>query len=181
MSDPVPSEIPEGSRAPAPASISMAREADQERTTVHRAEVELSGLTKPYLLPKESPLHVPPHVALARIDDDMEVLKNQIRILKERNFIKDRGKKFEGSYTRIGFIMIITYATISIYMSLIGVKDPLLNAIVPTVGFNLSTWSLPWVKRLWMAFYDWNYGNGRNHMTFEEYEALERAEMGLNR
>ncbi|CAM9374049.1 unnamed protein product, partial [Ectocarpus fasciculatus] len=87
---------------------------------------------------------------MARIDDDVEHLKNQIRILRERNFIKDKGKKFEGSYTRISFIMIITYATISTYMYLIGVKDPLLNAIVPTVGFNLSTWSLPSVKKVWM-------------------------------
>ena len=30
-----------------------------------------------------------------------------------------------------------------------------------------------------MAFYDWNYGKGRNHMTFEEFEALEKAEMGV--
>ena len=66
-------------------------------------------------------------------------------------------------------------------MSLIGVPDPLLNAIVPTVGFNLSTWSLSYLKKLWMAFYDWNYGRGRNHMTFEEFEAIEQAEMGLPR
>jgi hypothetical protein len=87
------------------------------------------GMAKAYLLPRESPMHVPPHVALSRIDDDVEHLKTQIRILSERNFIKDKGKKFEGSYTRICFIMVITYATISIYMSLIGVPNPLLNAI----------------------------------------------------
>lgn len=138
-----------------------------------------TGVSKPYLLPKESPMHVPPHVAMARIDDDVERLKIQIRFLQERNFIKDKGKKFEGSYTRVSFIMLITYATISAYMYLIGVKDPLLNAIVPAVGFNLSTWSLPWLKKVWMAFYDWNYGKGRNHMTLEEFEDLERVEMGF--
>ena len=36
------------------------------------------GVTKAYLLPKESPMHVPPHVAMSRIDDDVEHLKTQI-------------------------------------------------------------------------------------------------------
>jgi hypothetical protein len=27
--------------------------------------------------------------------------------------------------------------------------NPFLLAVIPTVGFNLSTWSLPWVKILW--------------------------------
>ena len=34
-------------------------------------------------------------------------------------------------------------------MSLIGVKDAYLNAVVPTLGFNLSTWSVSFVKGLW--------------------------------
>ena len=93
--------------------------------------------------------------------------------LQKRNYEKDKGKQFEGSYTRVSsvvavapvlvfavladicvqvcFIMIITYFTLCGYMIAIGVQDPFLNAIVPTVGFNLSTWSLPWVKQIWMG------------------------------
>lgn len=33
---------------------------------------------RPYLLPKESPLHVPPHVVLAEVEDDIKVLKKHI-------------------------------------------------------------------------------------------------------
>ena len=102
-----------------PAALSLPSEASGR-------VIAMAGVTKPYLLPKESPLHIPPHVVMARIDDDVEHLKTQIRILQERNFIKDKGKKFEGSYTRVSFIMLITYGTISAYMYLIGVQDPLL-------------------------------------------------------
>lgn len=48
--------------------------------------------------------------------------------------------------------MVITYFTLCAYMAAIGVGAPFLNAIVPTVGFNLSTWSLPWVKQIWMGW-----------------------------
>jgi hypothetical protein len=50
--------------------------------------------------------------------------------------------------------MAITYATLYGYMTLIGTKNAALNAIVPTVGFNISTWSIPFVKEFWIAFKD---------------------------
>lgn len=68
------------------------------------------------------------------------------------NYEKDRGKEFEGSYTRVFSIMIITYCTLFGYMSIIGTENAALNAIVPTVGFNISTWSLPYIKDLWISF-----------------------------
>jgi len=81
-----------------------------------------------------------------------------------RNYIKDTGKKFEGSWARVGVIMVLTYITLCTYMYLINVPSPFLNAIVPTVGFNLSTWSLPQVKKFWISVYDWNYGKGRSEL-----------------
>lgn len=68
------------------------------------------------------------------------------------NIAKDHGKEFEGSYTRVIFLMCITYCTLYGYMSLIGTHNAALNAIVPTIGFNISTWSLPFVKNLWIYF-----------------------------
>ena len=66
--------------------------------------------------------------------------------------------------------MIITYATLSGYMYAIGVTDPFLNAIVPTVGFNLSTLSLPTIKKWWMGFYDWNFGRPREDAQIEDFD-----------
>jgi hypothetical protein len=48
--------------------------------------------------------------------------------------------------------MIITYVTLAGYMLIIGSTNPFLNAIVPTVGFNISTWSLPCVKTIWLKY-----------------------------
>lgn len=39
----------------------------------------ISELTKPYLLPKESPFHVPPHVVMARLDDEVKELQAHVR------------------------------------------------------------------------------------------------------
>lgn len=65
------------------------------------------------------------------------------------NRSRDQDKDFETSYTRLFFIMCVTYATLFLYMTLIAAPSPALSAVVPAVGFNLSTWSLPWVKRIW--------------------------------
>ena len=62
---------------------------------------------KAYLLPKENPLHIPPHVVLSRLDDEVASLRKEIKQLRFRNYEKDKGKKFEGSYTRIFFIMVM--------------------------------------------------------------------------
>lgn len=106
------------------------------------------------------------------------------------NSLKDRGKMFEGSLTRVMIIMIITYCTIFGYLNFLGVSRPgklffiifkamikdlirlihfsyhlELNAIVPTVGFNLSTWSLPYVKVIWLRIYDYLYPITDTHKT----------------
>lgn len=45
--------------------------------------------------------------------------------------------------------MIVTYIILFGYMSLIGVKDPYLNAVTPALGFNLSTWSMTYIEYIW--------------------------------
>mmetsp|Transcript_28423 Transcript_28423/g.28731 ORF Transcript_28423/g.28731 Transcript_28423/m.28731 type:complete len:147 (-) Transcript_28423:46-486(-) len=130
----------------------------------NKSELSLSGVSKDiygYLLPKEHPLHIPPHVALVKMEAEVESIRVMLRDLDRRNEIKDRAKKFEGSWTRILFIMFITYLTLMGYMYLIDVPYPYLNAVVPTVGFNLSTWSLPHIKKLWLRWneHHWNNNN----------------------
>ena len=73
--------------------------------------------------------------------------------LSTGNIAKDRGKEFETSYVRVIFIMLITYCTLYGYMTIIGTPKAYLNAVVPTVGFNISTWSVPYVKEVWIWWY----------------------------
>ena len=45
--------------------------------------------------------------------------------------------------------MAFTYLAVGFYLAAIGVPAPWLNAIVPAVGFMLSTLTLPFFKRMW--------------------------------
>lgn len=67
---------------------------------------------------------------------------------------KDLAKDFEKSYTRVFVIMIITYLALWAYMVFLGVSNPNLHAVVPTVGFNFSTWTLVPIKYCWTKFYN---------------------------
>ena len=83
------------------------------------------------------------------IQDKIAFLQNQIDELKLRNVLKDKDKAFESSWTRRIAIVVLTYGTLFTYMWGIGVNQPALNAIVPAVGFTLSTLSLPYLKYCW--------------------------------
>lgn len=82
----------------------------------------------------------------------IELLQSQVDELKHRNFLKDQDKAFESSWTRTITIICLTYGTLFGYMWGIGVNQPALSAIVPTVGFTLSTLSLPYLKQFWYYF-----------------------------
>lgn len=62
--------------------------------------------------------------------------------------LSDEDRKYQSSNLRVGMIMVLTYLILLSYMSLTGVKGAYLSAVVPTIGFYLSTVSLSWVKPL---------------------------------
>jgi preprotein translocase subunit SecF len=71
------------------------------------------------------------------------------RIL-ERNARVESDKAWETSLTRIGSIALITYICAALVMLVIGVGRPFLSALIPTMGFILSTQSLPFIKKWWL-------------------------------
>ena len=75
--------------------------------------------------------------------------ETEIKKLHERNKRVEADKAWETSKTRKLIIAIFTYLAIAIYMQAINLPSPWLNAIVPTVGFLLSTLTFPFFKRLW--------------------------------
>jgi len=44
----------------------------------------------------------------------------------------------------------MTYIITAIVFYIIGVRNFMLNALIPTVAFYLSTQSLPFIKKWWM-------------------------------
>ena len=77
-------------------------------------------------------------------------IEKEIQQIHERNKRVEAEKAWETSPFRIAIICVITYTTTTIVFAAIGVKLYLLNALIPTIGFFLSTQSLPPIKKWWI-------------------------------
>ncbi len=77
-------------------------------------------------------------------------LEKQLNEIKKRNQRVELDKKWETSYTRRIFIMLITYFVVVIYSIMIQKMDSiLLSSLVPVIGFLLSTLSLKMIRKIW--------------------------------
>jgi hypothetical protein len=83
--------------------------------------------------------------------DDLDSIKKRLDAIEYRNKRVEVDKAWEISYTRRGLLILFTYLAIGLYMWVIDVPKPWLNAIVPTVGFLLSTLTLPYFKQWWLS------------------------------
>ena len=77
----------------------------------------------------------------------LEHLENEIEQLKSRNARVEKEKAWETSWQRkIGIIVTTYFVMILVFWSLDN-DSPFLNAIVPTLGYTLSTLSLSWLRK----------------------------------
>lgn len=76
-------------------------------------------------------------------------MKKEIDQIKERNKKVEADKSWETSFTRKGIIAVLTYIVIVVFLFSIHAPYPFLSAIVPAIGFVLSTLTLPFFKKLW--------------------------------
>ena len=77
-------------------------------------------------------------------------IEKEIKLIKERNKKVEADKAWEVSWFRRILIAAMTYIIISIFLIMIDVPLPWLNALVPTAGFVLSTLTLPIIKKWWI-------------------------------
>lgn len=84
--------------------------------------------------------------------NELDEIRNELREIQQRNRKVEADKAWEISWTRKLLLVMFTYITIGLYMQVIGVRDVWLNAIVPAVGFLLSTQSLPFFRALWERY-----------------------------
>jgi hypothetical protein len=85
---------------------------------------------------------------MAHIDE----LEERVAKLESRNKSVELNKAWETSYTRRVLIIFFTYISIALYLKFIVGIDPWINAIVPAIGFLLSTFSLPFFKKQWSKY-----------------------------
>ena len=79
-------------------------------------------------------------------------LEKEIHSIKERNRRVELDKVWETSFTRRLLLIVFTYLSIGIYLNVIKIPNPWMNAIVPALAFLLSTLTLPLFKNLWQKY-----------------------------
>lgn len=79
-------------------------------------------------------------------------LEERLAKIEERNKRVESDKVWETSWTRKLLLILFTYVAIGAYLYFIVGINPWINAIVPSLGFLLSTLSLPWFKKMWVEY-----------------------------
>ena len=81
-------------------------------------------------------------------------IKDRLTKIEKRNKRVEADKAWESGWTRKLAIAFLTYIVVCIYLKFVVGVDPWINAIVPTIGFLLSTLTLGWIKSYWLQKYD---------------------------
>lgn len=83
-----------------------------------------------------------------------KTLEQRVAEIEARNARVEMDKAWETSWARRGLISLFTYLSIALYLKFVVlVTDPWVNAIVPALGFLLSTLTLPYFKKLWGRYF----------------------------
>lgn len=82
--------------------------------------------------------------------NDIDSISKRLAKIEARNERVEADKAWEVSWQRRILILTLTYLLVLLYFLIIEVEKPLLNAIVPTLGFFLSTLTLSVVKTIWL-------------------------------
>ena len=83
----------------------------------------------------------------------IEDLKLEIDKINVRNRRVEADKAWETSWSRKLMILCLTYLVIVIFFFVSNLGNPWTNAIVPTIGFFLSTLTVPFFKNRWIKNY----------------------------
>ncbi len=83
----------------------------------------------------------------------LKQLEKEIENIKKRNKKVEADKAWETSLARKLIISILTYITVVVFFFVAEVPKPFVNAIVPSIGFILSTLSVPFFKKIWLRRY----------------------------
>lgn len=78
-------------------------------------------------------------------------LVERIEKLEARNKRVEADKAWEVSWTRRAAIMVLTYLVVASYLHFVVHISPWINAVVPVVGFFLSTLTISLLKKYWIS------------------------------
>lgn len=81
---------------------------------------------------------------------DLKKLEIEIKKIHSRNARVEADKAWETSNFRKFLIAVLTYFVVVTFFVVAGFSKPFVNALVPTLGFLLSTLSIPVFKKYWV-------------------------------
>ena len=81
---------------------------------------------------------------------DIQEFEKRIEKIEERNHRVEVNKAWEGSKTRKVCIIVLTYFLVVLFMHTVHIGNPWVGAIIPSIGFFLSTLTLPFLKNKWI-------------------------------
>ncbi|MFA5841581.1 MAG: hypothetical protein WC835_01290 [Candidatus Paceibacterota bacterium] len=84
------------------------------------------------------------------MEEKIKKIEDEIILLKDRNLRVEADKAWETSIFRVISITVSTYIIAGIALYAIGNEYPLRNALIPALGYFLSTQSLPFLKKRWV-------------------------------
>ena len=84
------------------------------------------------------------------MQEQLDQLRHELNEIKKRNLAVEADKAWETSGFRVGLLTLTTYVIAAIVMAVIHVDRPWVGALIPALGFFLSTQSLPVAKRWWI-------------------------------
>ncbi len=77
-------------------------------------------------------------------------LEQEIIEIKQRNQKVEMDKAWEVSWARRGLISLLTFIVAETWLMIIQEPNSWLKALVPVLGYILSTLTIPVIKRLWI-------------------------------
>lgn len=77
-------------------------------------------------------------------------LEERIARLEARNLRVEADKAWETSWMRRVAIVILTYLVVAAYLHFVIHTEPWRNALVPVMGFLVSTLTVSFLKSLWL-------------------------------
>lgn len=79
----------------------------------------------------------------------MKDFEKRLQEIEERNQRVEKDKAWETSLLRRVLITLLTYGVVSIYLLAIDADSPFVTAVVPAMGYFLSTLVIKSVKDWW--------------------------------
>lgn len=85
-----------------------------------------------------------------KTDQTTQQLEERIAALEQRNKRVELDKAWETSTLRKVAIIVVTYCVVLAFMFIIKNDQPFISAIVPSIGFFLSTLAVNGLKKQWV-------------------------------